>query len=78
MNETKTDKLPEKFGPVINLKPKGSMISQSILTDTNFHVIQFYTRVMKEGNSWKFMGYEATDQHPLGHCKYCEINEVEE
>lgn len=74
-NETKTDKLP---GPIINLKPKGSMISTSGLTDTPYHVIKFYTRVMQEGKFWKFVGYEATEKHPLGHCKYCEIDEVDE
>lgn len=75
-NETKTDKLPETFGPIINLKPKGSMISQGELTGTNYHVTKFYSRVRQEGNSWKFMGFEATEKHILGHCKYCEIDEA--
>ena len=75
MNETKTDKLPEVFNPIINLKPKGSMITRSELTDTNYHVTKFYSRVRREGKGWTHMGFEATDKHLLGHCKYCEIDE---
>lgn len=60
---------------VINLKPKGSMISHSPMTNTNYHVTKFYTRVKQEGNTWKFMGYEAAEKHILGQCKYCEIED---
>ena len=60
---------------IIKLKPKGSMISHSDLTNTNYHVIKFYSRVYKKGNSWVHIGFEATDQHKLGECQFCEIKE---
>lgn len=62
---------------IINLKPKGSMISHSELTNTNWHVTKFYTRVQRYENGWIPKGYEATEKHKLGECKFCAI-EVEE
>ena len=63
---------------IFNLKPKGSMISKSELTGTTYHVIKFYTRVKPVRNArgnkqigLEFIGYEASDKHPLGDCKYC-------
>ena len=60
---------------IINLKPKGSMISNSPLTNTNYHVTKFYTRVQRSGTSWIMKGYEATEKHKLGECKYCAVEE---
>lgn len=63
---------------IINLKPKGSIISRSELSETPFHIIKFYTRIKQEENNWIVVGYEATEKHVLGHCKYCEIEENDE
>ncbi len=63
---------------IINLKPIGSMISHSILTDTNYHVTKFYSRVEKHDKGWIHKGYEAVDKHILGHCKFCAIEENED
>lgn len=71
--KTETAKLEVVYNKIINLKPKGSMISQSELNNTNYHVITFYSRVRQVGNSWEFMGYEAVEKHKLGYCKHCEI-----
>ncbi len=57
---------------IFNLKPKGSLISCSTLTDTAYHVIKFYTRVKREGDIWEFVGYEATEKHKLGECRHCD------
>ncbi len=62
---------------IINLKPKGSMISNSLLTNTNYHVTKFYSRVQKTSNGWIHKGYEATEKHKLGECKYCAIEDDE-
>ncbi len=78
MNETKTEKIVTEWGPIINLKPKGSMITKGELTGTNYHVTKFYSMVQQVGNSWRHIGFEATEKHKFGHSKYCEIEEVED
>ena len=60
---------------IINLKPKGSMITHSDLTNTNYHVTKFYSRVEQTPNGWIHRGYEATEKHKLGECKFCKIME---
>lgn len=60
---------------IINLKPIGSMISSSPMTNTNYHVTKFYSRVQRYEKGWVHKGYEAVDKHPLGECKFCAMEE---
>ena len=60
---------------IINLKPIGSMISHSELTETNYHVIKFYNRVEKTRTGLIHRGFEAVDKHKLGDCKFCAVEE---
>ena len=62
---------------IINLKPKGSMFSHSGLTNTNWHVLKFYSRVQRHEKGWVDKGYEATEKHKLGECKFCAIEDDE-
>lgn len=62
---------------IINLKPIGSMITHSELTDTNYHVLKFYSRVERTSNGWIHRGYEATNKHKLGECKFCAVEDDE-